>query len=152
MGLATANAVAGVLAGATYVSTTVNGIGELAGNCPHEEGVMTMRTRCDRFPYETAIVSEQIFSASQMLARIITFGPQPNCAGFSSISFTRAMNFAAKRPSMTRWSALSVTVRTFPGRIAPQLTTTSSRTAPTARMLASGGLIIAANSSTPTVS
>lgn len=78
LGLATANSLIAVQAGARQVECTINGIGERAGNCPLEEVVMTMRTRRDRFPFETGIVSEQIFSASQMLSRIITFGPQPN--------------------------------------------------------------------------
>jgi 2-isopropylmalate synthase len=78
LGLATANSLIAVQAGARQVECTINGIGERAGNCPLEEVVMTMRTRRDRFPYETRVVSEQIFSASQMLSRIITFGPQPN--------------------------------------------------------------------------
>ena len=78
LGLATANSLIAVQAGARQVECTINGIGERAGNCPLEEVVMTMRTRRDRFPFETNIVSEQIFSASQMLSRIITFGPQPN--------------------------------------------------------------------------
>jgi len=78
LGLATANSLVAVQAGARQVECTINGIGERAGNCPLEEVVMTMRTRRDRFPFDTGIVSEHIFSASQMLARMITFGPQPN--------------------------------------------------------------------------
>ena len=78
LGLATANSLAAVQAGARQVECTINGIGERAGNCPLEEVVMTMRTRRDRFPFETGIVSEHIFPTSQMLARMITFGPQPN--------------------------------------------------------------------------
>jgi 2-isopropylmalate synthase len=78
LGLATANSLTAVQAGARQVECTINGIGERAGNCPLEEVVMTMRTRKDRFPYETGIVSEHIFPASQLLSRIITFGPQPN--------------------------------------------------------------------------
>jgi 2-isopropylmalate synthase len=78
LGLATANSLVAVQAGARQVECTINGIGERAGNCPLEEVVMTMRTRGDRFPFETAVVSEHIYSASQMLSRIITFGPQPN--------------------------------------------------------------------------
>jgi len=78
LGLATANSLIAVQAGARQVECTINGIGERAGNCPLEEVVMTMRTRRDRFPYETGIVSEHIFPASQLLSRLITFGPQPN--------------------------------------------------------------------------
>ncbi len=78
LGLATANSLIAVQAGARQVECTINGIGERAGNCPLEEVVMTMRTRKDRFPFETGIVSEHIFPASRLLSRIITFGPQPN--------------------------------------------------------------------------
>jgi len=78
LGLATANSLIAVQAGARQVECTVNGIGERAGNCPLEEVVMTMRTRRDRFPYETGVVSEHIYPASQLLSRLITFGPQPN--------------------------------------------------------------------------
>jgi 2-isopropylmalate synthase len=42
--------------------------------------VMAINTRRDRLPFETRIVTEQLFPASQMLASIITFGPQPNKA------------------------------------------------------------------------
>jgi 2-isopropylmalate synthase len=41
---------------------------------------MAMKTRGDRYPFETKIVTEHLFSASQMLSSIITFGPQPNKA------------------------------------------------------------------------
>jgi 2-isopropylmalate synthase len=78
LGLATANSLIAVQAGARQVECTINGIGERAGNCPLEEVVMTMRTRKDRFPFETGIVTEHIFPASQLLSKIITFGPQPN--------------------------------------------------------------------------
>jgi 2-isopropylmalate synthase len=78
LGLATANSLIAVQAGARQVECTINGIGERAGNCPLEEVVMTMRTRRDRFPYETGVVSEHIYPASQLLSQLITFGPQPN--------------------------------------------------------------------------
>jgi len=78
LGLATANSLIAVQAGARQIECTINGIGERAGNCPLEEVVMTMRTRADRFPFATGIVSEHIFPASQLLSCIITFGPQPN--------------------------------------------------------------------------
>lgn len=80
LGLATANSLAAVQAGARQVECTINGIGERAGNCPLEEVVMTMRTRQDRFPFRTGIVSEHIFPTSETLAQMIAFGPQPNKA------------------------------------------------------------------------
>src|SRR3982074_1528485 len=59
---------------------TIHGIGERAGNASLEEIVMAMRVRPDRYPFETAIASEQLFPSSQMLAEI-TRGPvQPNKA------------------------------------------------------------------------
>jgi 2-isopropylmalate synthase len=80
LGLAVANSLAAVKAGARQIECTVNGIGERAGNASLEEVVMAMNTRRDRLPYETRIVTEHLFPASQMLSSIITFGPQPNKA------------------------------------------------------------------------
>jgi 2-isopropylmalate synthase len=69
-----------VQAGARQIECTINGIGERAGNCSLEEAVMAMRTRQDRLPFETGIVSERLFPVSQLLTELITFGPQPNKA------------------------------------------------------------------------
>jgi 2-isopropylmalate synthase len=80
LGLAVANSLAAVRAGARQIECTMNGIGERAGNCSLEEVVMVMKTRNDCYPYATQIVSEQLYPASQMLSSIITFGPQPNKA------------------------------------------------------------------------
>jgi 2-isopropylmalate synthase len=80
LGLAVANSIAAVHAGARQVECTVNGIGERAGNCSLEEVVMILKTRPDVYPYHTGIHTEHLFSASEMLSSIITFGPQPNKA------------------------------------------------------------------------
>jgi 2-isopropylmalate synthase len=80
LGLAVANSLAAVQAGARQVECTVNGIGERAGNCSLEEVVMAIKIRQDRLPYEVGIVTEQLYPASQLLAELITFGPQPNKA------------------------------------------------------------------------
>jgi|SRR5579872_743450 len=80
LGLAGANSLAAIQAGARQIECTVNGIGERAGNCSLEEVVMAMKTRSDRFPYQTKIVTEQLYPASQLLSQLITFGPQPNKA------------------------------------------------------------------------
>jgi 2-isopropylmalate synthase len=80
LGLAVANSLAAISAGARQVECTINGIGERAGNASLEEVVMAMHTRQDRYPYQTKIVTEQLYPASQMLSSIITFGPQPNKA------------------------------------------------------------------------
>ena len=80
LGLAVANSLAAVQAGARQIECTINGIGERAGNCALEEVVMAMRVRNDRLPYQTGIVSEHLYPASQLLSSLITFGPQPNKA------------------------------------------------------------------------
>ena len=80
LGLAVANSIAAVQAGARQVECTINGIGERAGNCSLEEVVMILKTRADIFPFYTAVNTEHLYSASELLASLITFGPQPNKA------------------------------------------------------------------------
>jgi 2-isopropylmalate synthase len=80
LGLAVANSLAGVQQGARQVECTINGIGERAGNASLEEIVMAMRVRPDRYPYETAVASEHLYSSSQMLAEITRVPVQPNKA------------------------------------------------------------------------
>jgi len=80
LGMAVANTMAAVAAGARQVECTINGIGERAGNAALEEIVMAMRVRRDRYPYQTGIVGEQLFSASQMLSEITGVPVQPNKA------------------------------------------------------------------------
>src|SRR5450759_1290550 len=80
LGMAVANALAAVAAGARQVECTINGIGERAGNASLEEIVMAMRVRPDRYPYETAVASEHLYSSSQMLAEITRVPVQPNKA------------------------------------------------------------------------
>jgi len=80
LGLAVANSLAAVSAGARQVECTINGIGERAGNASLEEFVMAMRVRPDRYSFRTAIVSEQLFPASQLLTEITRVPVQPNKA------------------------------------------------------------------------
>jgi 2-isopropylmalate synthase len=80
MGLAVANSIAAVQAGARQIECTINGIGERAGNCSLEEVVMAFKTRPDRLPYQTGIQTEHLYPASQLLSSVISFGPQPNKA------------------------------------------------------------------------
>jgi len=80
LGLAVANSLAAVKAGARQIECTINGIGERAGNCSLEEIVMIFKTRHDRYPWTTGIHAEHLFGASQLLSSIISFGPQPNKA------------------------------------------------------------------------
>jgi 2-isopropylmalate synthase len=80
LGLAVANTLAALGAGARQVECTINGIGERAGNASLEEIVMATRVRPDRYAYETEVVSEQFFPASQILSEITGVPVQPNKA------------------------------------------------------------------------
>lgn len=80
LGLAVANSIAGVAAGARQIECTVNGIGERAGNASMEEIVMTFRTRADILPFDTGILAEKIMPASKLLTQITGFSVQPNKA------------------------------------------------------------------------
>lgn len=80
LGLAVANSLAAVQAGARQVECTVNGLGERAGNAAMEEIVMAMRTRRDLMPYETGIKSELITKASRLVSTVTGFAVQNNKA------------------------------------------------------------------------
>ena len=80
LGLATANSIAAVVAGARQIECTINGIGERAGNCALEEVVMAFRVRQDQLPYSTGIHAQHLYPASKLLTEYIAFGPQPNKA------------------------------------------------------------------------
>jgi len=80
LGMAVANTMAAVAAGARQVECTINGIGERAGNASLEEIVMAMRVRHDRYPYETGVTGEHLFPASQVLSEITGVPVQPNKA------------------------------------------------------------------------
>ncbi len=87
LGLAVANSIAAVEAGARQVECTINGIGERAGNCALEEIVMIMKVREEIMPFRTSINAQHLYPASQLLSEIITFGPQPNKAIVGSNAF-----------------------------------------------------------------
>ncbi len=80
LGLAVANALAAVQAGARQVECTINGIGERAGNAAMEEIVMAMRTRPDKYPFHNRIVTQNIMKASRLLSSVTGFQVQPNKA------------------------------------------------------------------------
>ena len=79
LGLAVANSLAGVAAGARQVECTINGIGERAGNAALEEIVMAIRTRNDLMPYSTGIKTELLSKASKIVSNA-TFPVQFNKA------------------------------------------------------------------------
>jgi len=87
LGLAVANALAAIDAGARQVECTINGIGERAGNAALEEIAAALMVRADRFPVETGLKLDKLYSISQQLARTISFGPSPNKAVVGSNAF-----------------------------------------------------------------
>ncbi|MCE9625366.1 MAG: 2-isopropylmalate synthase, partial [Deltaproteobacteria bacterium] len=80
LGLAVANSLAAIRAGARQVECTVNGIGERAGNAAMEEIVMTLKVRKELFQCDTRIHSEQIYHTSKLLTLITGVQVQPNKA------------------------------------------------------------------------
>jgi len=80
LGLAVANTLAAIGAGARQVECTVNGIGERAGNASLEEIVMAIRVRGDRLPYTTGVNTREIFTSSQMLTALTGEAVQANKA------------------------------------------------------------------------
>ena len=80
LGLAVANSLAGVSAGARQVECTINGLGERAGNSSLEEIVMAVRTRQDMFNCDTRIETQHIVPVSRLVSSITGFPVQPNKA------------------------------------------------------------------------
>jgi len=80
LGLAVANSLAGVRAGARQVECTINGLGERAGNAALEEIVLALRVRNDRMPYQTGIDTTHIAKASKLVANVTGFPVQYNKA------------------------------------------------------------------------
>ncbi len=80
LGLAVANSLAAVEAGARQIECTINGIGERAGNAALEEVVMTIRVRRDLFDLTTGIHTNRIHPTSRLLTQITGIHPQPNKA------------------------------------------------------------------------
>ena len=80
LGMAAANSLAAVLAGARQVEGTINGIGERAGNTALEEVIMAVRTRRDVFTCDSNIDAKQLLPASRMVSSVTGFPVQPNKA------------------------------------------------------------------------
>ncbi len=80
LGLAVANSLAAVKAGARQVECTINGLGERAGNAALEEIVMALRTRQNSLPYKTGVKTEHITKVSRLVSTITGFPVQPNKA------------------------------------------------------------------------
>jgi 2-isopropylmalate synthase len=80
LGLAVANTIAAIEAGARQVECTINGIGERAGNASLEEIVMALRVRRDVMPFATGVITHELFPASQLLSELTGASVQANKA------------------------------------------------------------------------
>ncbi|MBB5318057.1 2-isopropylmalate synthase [Tunturibacter empetritectus] len=87
LGMAVANTLAGIQAGARQAECTINGVGERAGNAALEEIAAALMVRRDKLPYTNNIKLNQLYPTSQMLAEFISFGCSPNKAVVGANAF-----------------------------------------------------------------
>jgi len=130
LGLAVANSLAAVRAGARQIEGAINGIGERAGNCSIEEVVMAMRTRPDACPYQTGIMTENILKTSRLLSTTTGFDVQPNKAIVGRNAFAHesgihqdgmlknALTYEIMTPASVGWTKSSLVLGKHSGRAA----------------------------------
>jgi 2-isopropylmalate synthase len=130
LGMATANALAAVEAGARQIECTINGLGERAGNTALEEVVMAMRVRNDIMPYRTGIDTTKIMQASRLVATVSGFPVQFNKAIVGKNAFAHesgihqdgmlknAQTFEIMRPEDVGLNATSLVMGKHSGRAA----------------------------------
>jgi 2-isopropylmalate synthase len=87
LGMAVANSLAAVSAGARQVECTINGIGERAGNAALEEIAAALLVRKDKYPLQHGLALERLYPTSQLLAEVISFGAAPNKAVVGANAF-----------------------------------------------------------------
>ncbi len=90
LGMATANALAGVMHGARQIECTVNGIGERAGNTSLEEVVMALRQRREFFGADSRVNSREIMRTSRLVSKITGISVQPNKAIVGANAFAHS--------------------------------------------------------------
>jgi 2-isopropylmalate synthase len=130
LGLAVANTLAAVRAGARQIECTINGIGERAGNAALEEVVMAIRTRPDAAPYTHGVESTRILRTSKLLATITGFDVQPNKAIVGRNAFAHesgihqdgmlknAATYEIMTPESVGWNKTSLVMGKHSGRAA----------------------------------
>ena len=130
LGMAVANSLAAVMAGARQVECTINGLGERAGNASLEEVVMAVRTRGDYFPCTTAIDTTQIVPTSKLVSQITGYPVQPNKAVVGANAFAHESGihqdgvlkhretYEIMRASDVGWGANRLTLGKLSGRSA----------------------------------
>jgi 2-isopropylmalate synthase len=130
LGLAVANTLAAVRAGARQIECTINGIGERAGNAALEEVAMAIRTRPDVAPYTHNIETTKILRTSKLLATITGFDVQPNKAIVGRNAFAHesgihqdgvlknAATYEIMTPESVGWQKTSLVMGKHSGRAA----------------------------------
>jgi 2-isopropylmalate synthase len=130
LGLAVANTLSAVRAGARQIECTINGIGERAGNAALEEVVMAIRTRPDAAPYKHNVESTRILKTSKLLATITGFDVQPNKAIVGRNAFAHesgihqdgvlknAATYEIMTPESVGWQKTSLVMGKHSGRAA----------------------------------
>ncbi len=130
LGLAVANTLAAIRAGARQVESTINGIGERAGNASLEEVVMAIRTRQDAVPFGNNIKTTGLLRMSRLLATITGFDVQPNKAIVGRNAFAHeagihqdgvlknAATYEIMTPESVGWTKNSLVLGKHSGRAA----------------------------------
>lgn len=90
LGLAVANSIAAVQAGARQIECTINGIGERAGNCSLEEVAMILQTRKDKFSANSRIKHSEIYRTSRLVSQLCNMPVQPNKAIVGANAFSHS--------------------------------------------------------------
>ena len=90
LGMAVANTLAGLLAGARQMEGTINGIGERAGNAALEEVVMALRTRGDYFQLHTGVEAGELYRTSRMVSDMLGIQVPPNKAVVGANAFSHS--------------------------------------------------------------
>ena len=128
LGMAVANSLAAVLAGARQVECTINGLGERAGNASLEEVVMAVRTRHDIFKLDSKIDATQIVPTSRLVSNITGYPVQPNKAIVGANAFAHESGihqdgvlkhretYEIMRAEDVGWSANRLTLGKLSGR------------------------------------
>ncbi|SIN79058.1 2-isopropylmalate synthase [Vannielia litorea] len=130
LGMATANSLAAVEAGARQIECTINGLGERAGNTALEEVVMAMKTRHDIMPFTTGVDTRKIMHISRRVAAVSGFAVQPNKAIVGKNAFAHESgihqdgmlknpeNFEIMRPEDVGLAATNLVMGKHSGRAA----------------------------------
>jgi 2-isopropylmalate synthase len=128
LGMAVANSLSALKAGARQVECTLNGLGERAGNASLEEVVMALKTRSDYFELSTRVVAKEILATSRMVSRLMGINVPPNKAIVGANAFAHSSGihqdgvlkardtYEIIEPTDVGWEATSIVLTARSGR------------------------------------